>query len=248
MDVLEVRMQLQIAFLALYAQVRQRPWGLLVYNLKNPHHYEANSARYVRTDEAAPAIAEIVRFYRTRRLTPRVIVDSATEPAGFLRQLEDHGFESTLSDFRLMIWQGEQMPAAPVEAEIRRAGPGDVEAIVAIEAEDAPWSGDEWLRRRTRTLLAAPAARYYIAWVDGAPAATAMCFQTERAGLIESVATRPAFRRRGLASALIAQIQADASTPLLLDVEADDAERIYTRRGFVVAAAAPEWTCWLPAD
>ncbi|MBX3000105.1 MAG: GNAT family N-acetyltransferase [Caldilineaceae bacterium] len=250
MDVRQQRLQLQLAFLRLYTRVRQRPWGLLLYNTENPNYYEANGARYIRTDDADAVIEEIIRFYRTRRLTPRVIVDQATQPTDFRACLQAHGFECAENNFRIMIWD-DDCPQPPVLAEgveIRRAKLPDVEAIVAIEAEDSPWSGTDWLRRRTQTLIAAPSVRYFIAWVDGQPAATAMCFQTEEAGLIESVATRPAFRRRGLASAIIQQIQSDSDLPLLLEVEDNGAERIYARRGFVVAADAPEWQCWLPAD
>jgi N-acetylglutamate synthase-like GNAT family acetyltransferase len=250
MDAHQQRLQLQLAFLRLYTRMRQRPWGLLLYNTENPNYYEANGARYIRTDDPDATIAEIISFYKTRRLTPRVIVDQATQPADFRAHLEAHGFECAENNFRIMIWDGESSPppASPTGAEIRRATQADVEAIVAIEAEDSPWSGTDWLRRRTQTLLAAPSVHYYIAWVEDQPTATAMCFQTEEAGLIESVATRPAFRRRGLASAIIQQIQSDSDLPLLLEVEDEGAERIYARRGFVLAADAPEWQCWLPAD
>ncbi|MEZ4830723.1 MAG: GNAT family N-acetyltransferase [Caldilineaceae bacterium] len=57
-----------------------------------------------------------------------------------------------------------------------------------------------------------------------------MCFWTDKLGFVESVATRPAYRRRGLASAIIQQMQADTSTPLMLDVETDDAERVCAAR------------------
>jgi N-acetylglutamate synthase-like GNAT family acetyltransferase len=250
MDAHQQRLQLQLAFLRLYTRVRERPWGLLLYNTENPNYYEANGARYIRTDDADATIAEIISFYRTRRLTPRVIVDQATQPSNFRKRLEDHGFECAQSNFRIMIWEGEnlQSPPLPSGVEIRRATQNDVEPIVTIEAEDSPWSGTDWLRRRTQTLIAAPSVRYYVAWMNGQPAAAAMCFQTEDRGLIESVATRPAYRRRGLASAIIARIQSDSGTPLLLEVEEDGAERIYARRGFILAADAPEWQCWLPAD
>jgi N-acetylglutamate synthase-like GNAT family acetyltransferase len=250
MDARQQRLQLQLAFLGLYTHVRKRPWGLLLYNTENPTYYEANGARHIRTDDPDAVIEEIVRFYHTRRLTPRVIVDQAAQPADFHTRLEAHGFECDQNNYRIMVWQGDRPPPTtlPEGAQIRRATLEEVEAIVTIEAEDSPWSGTDWLRRRTQTLLAAPSVRYFIAWVDGQPAATAMCFQTEEAGLIESVATRPAFRRRGLASAIIQQIQSDSRVPLFLDVEDEGAERIYARRGFVLAAHAPEWQCWLPAD
>jgi GNAT superfamily N-acetyltransferase len=250
MDAHQQRLQLQLAFLRLYTRVRERPWGLLLYNTENPNYYEANGARYIRTDDPDGTIKEIIAFYRSRRLTPRVIADQATEPANFHTHLEDHGFECSHVNFHIMTWQGERpsLPTLPDGVTIRRATLADVEPIVAIEADDAPWSSFEWLRRRTQTLLAAPSVHYYIAWVEDQPAATAMCFQTEERGLIEGVVTRPPFRRRGLASAIIQQIQFDSGTPLLLEVDDDGAERIYARCGFVLAADAPEWQAWLPAD
>lgn len=252
MDALAQRLALQLDFLKLYTQVRTRPWGLLLYNLENPDYHEANGARYVRchADESAAVIDEIVRFYRTRRLTPRVDVDPQTEPADFCQRLEASGFESTPSEYRVMRWQGDAPPPPDLPAGVKLAvaTPYDIEAIVQIEADDSPWSGTEWLRRRTRTLIAKPSVRYYVIWVDGVPAATAMCFWTDKLGFVESVATRPAYRRRGLASAIIQQMQVDTSTPLMLDVEAENAERVYARRGFDVVAHAPVWSCWLPAD
>lgn len=252
MDVLADRLALQLEFLKLYTQVRKRPWGLLLYNLENPDYYEANGARYVRCteDNADAVIEEIVRFYRTRRLTPRVDVDPQTEPIDFRQRLEAVGFESTFNQYRVMLWQEETAtpPDLPAGVKLAVATPYDVEAIVQIGADDSPWSGTEWLRRRTRTLLAKPSVRYYVVWVDGVPAATAMCFWTDKLRFVESVATRPAYRRRGLASAIIQQMQADTSTPLMLDVETDNAERVYARQGFAVMAEAPVWSCWLPAD
>ena len=75
MDALAQRLALQLDFLKLYTQVRTRPWGLLLYKLENPDYHEANGARYVRchADESAAVIDEIVRFYRTRRLTDDLI-------------------------------------------------------------------------------------------------------------------------------------------------------------------------------
>lgn len=252
MDALAERLALQLDFLKLYTQVRKRPWGLLLYNLENPDYHEANGARYVRcqADESAAVIDEIVRFYRTRRLTPRVDVDPQTEPVDFRQRLEASGFESTPSEYRVMRWQGDAPPPPELPAGVKLAvaTPYDIEAVVQIEADDSPWAGTEWLRRRTKTLMAKSSVRYYVIWVDGVPAATAMCFWTDKLGFVESVATRPAYRRRGLASAIIQRMQMDTPTPLMLDVEAENAERVYARRGFAVVGQAPVWSCWLPAD
>lgn len=249
-DIRTQRLQLQLDLIRLYSQVRQRPWGVLLTNLDNPTYYEANGARQIRTPDPESTISEIVRFYRTRRLVPRAIVDEASEPSDLVARFEDHGFEAGESHFRILGWEDAPPPAPtpPAGMHFTLAGRRDLDALVAIQAEDDPWSRPEWLRRRTRELLGARAVRFYLAWQSETPVAMAMYFQGKGRGLIESVATRPAYRRRGLASALVRQIQADAPTSILLEVEDEAVERLYTKLGFTVQAAATEWQCWLPAE
>ncbi len=118
MNALDERLTLQLEFLKLYTQVRKRPWGLLLYNLENPDYHEANGARYIRCTEetATSAIDEIVRFYQTRRLTPRVIIDPQATPVDLRRRLEAKGFESSASSYRVMRWQGEPPPPPSLPA------------------------------------------------------------------------------------------------------------------------------------
>jgi predicted GNAT family acetyltransferase len=243
------RRQLQLDLLHLYTQIHTRPWGVLLYNAENPGYYEANGARQIRTENPDAVINQIVRFYQTRGLTPRVLVDEEAKPADLVQRLEAHGFESAQNTFRILTWQMQSLELSPLPEDVRItiASRQDLDALVALQMEDDPWARPTWMQRRTRTLLAAKAARYYIAWQGETAIATAMLFQGEDVGLIEGVVTHPAHRRRGLASALIQQIQADAAKPLLLEVD-DAVERLYARLGFEVGAEATEWQCWLPAE
>jgi len=244
------RRQLQLDLLRLYSQVHSRSWGVLLYNAENPGYYEANGARQIRTTNPDSVIEQIIRFYQTRGLTPRVLVDEDAEPADLVERLEAHEFESAQNAFRILTWQPQALEASPLPADVRItvATRQDLETLVAIQAEDDPWARVEWLSRRTRTLLAAKTVRYYVAWQQDVAVATAMLFQGKEASLIEGVVTRPEYRRRGLASALIRRIQTQTTKPLLLEVEDDAVERLYTRTGFEIAAEATEWQCWLPAE
>ncbi|MEZ4634393.1 MAG: hypothetical protein R2856_05340 [Caldilineaceae bacterium] len=49
-----------------------------------------------------------------------------------------------------MRWQADTPPPPDLPAGVKLAvaTPYDVEAVVQIEADDSPWSGTEWLRRR----------------------------------------------------------------------------------------------------
>ncbi len=249
-DYAALRRQLQIDLIRLYSKVMARPWGVLLYNVDNPAYYEANGARQIRTDDPAAAIAEIVRFYHSRRLLPRVIVDEASQPPDLLARLEASGFEAGESTFHILVWSPQEIspPSLPDDLHVGVAHRRDLDALVAIAAEDDPWANPDWIRRRTRDLVSAKPVRYYLAWHGETPVAAAMLFQGAEMGLIESVVTRPAYRRQGIASALLRQMQADARTPLLLEIEEEATAPLYTRLGFEMAATATEWQCWLPAD
>ena len=246
------RLRLQIELLRLYSRVIERPWGLLFYNRANPTYYEANGARLIRTHDPDAAIEDIISFYQRRRLTPRVILDERTRPADMQNRLLERGFECGRSHFHIMVWTATQAgpdathkPDAAVR--ITRATQRDLPHLVAIQAEDDPWARPEWLHERAQALLAAGPVQIYLAWIGSVPASTALVYLGDDAGLVESVVTRPSYRGRGLASALIRQIQADAQRPLLLDVEEEDLLSFYTHLGFSTVATSEEYQCWLPA-
>jgi GNAT superfamily N-acetyltransferase len=243
----ELRRQLDIALARLCGKVLERPWGQVAYNESNPDYHDANRARVVHAADPEGMVREVVQFYSSYGLTPRAKFDDGSQPAGIVEHFDARGFRSEHGSFRIMYWTGE--PAAPMRptaaAPISVATRADLEAIVAIQQAAEGWEETEWLRRKVDMLLSAAGLRYYVATVDGVPAACAMLLQLPEVGLIEDVATAPPYRRRGLATELIRRIQSQASTPLLLEVSDEGAQRIYTRAGFEVRAEAQEWHCWL---
>lgn len=249
-DYAALRRQLQSELLRLYSKVTERPWGLLFHNTDNPSYYEANGARQIRTETPEATIAEIIRFYHSRRLLPRAIIDEASQPPDLLAAFEAQGFEAGKSTFDILVWEHQTvpMPPPPSDLQIRVAQRRELEDLVAIAAEDDPWANPDWIRRRTRDLLRARGVRYYLAWRSNLPVAAAMLYQGEGMGLVESVVTRPHHRRQGIASALLRHIQSESRTPLLVEVDDETVASLYTRLGFEKKATATEWQCWLPAD
>jgi GNAT superfamily N-acetyltransferase len=242
-----LRRRLYLALAHLCARVVERPWGQLVYNLSNPDYHEANRARIAHASDPESMVREVIQFYGSLGLIPRAKFDDGAQPATLAEHFEAQGFRSEHGYFRVMCWDGDSpAPAAlPEGTTITIAKPFDQEAIVEIQQAVEGWDDVEWLRRVLGALLPAAGLRYYLARVDGVPAACAMLLQLPEIGLIEDVATAPSYRRRGLASALIRQIQSHTSTPLLLEVSDEGAQRIYTRAGFEVRAAIQRWHCWL---
>lgn len=83
-----------------------------------------------------------------------------------------------------------------------------------------------------------PQQTLYLARVDGEPAACALLLRDAGVAGIHAVATRPAFRRRGLAQALLERACADAATQydlhrvILQAISGSHAESYYTHLGF----------------
>ncbi len=239
---------LDAALAHVFSQVEQRPYGLLSYNTTNPMHHSANVARRIHTDDPEAAIAGIVAFYRSHSLKPRVRVNQLTVPADLVARLQAHGFTTSPSVTQVMRWDGPAMEHRPDPSiPVRLADQSDVSTLARIGGEDDPAAQHGWLGRKVRAQVGHPAIRYYLALLDGQPAGCAYVFLGPAAGLVEDVATLSASRGRGVATALIAAIQADAPTPLLLEVDAPNAARIYARAGFRDCGSNHETHCWLEA-
>jgi GNAT superfamily N-acetyltransferase len=89
----------------------------------------------------------------------------------------------------------------------------------------------------------APEQSLYVLRVDGDPASVTLVLRSGPVTGIYAVATKPAYRGRGLASALLAQARRDAAGGRLTlqVVEGSDAERLYLKLGFRPAFRSPHF-------
>lgn len=235
---------------AIVSTVVEQPWGALCFDTANPHYHDANAARRIRTADPDATIDAITAFYRSHGLTPRVKVDPTTQPAGFARRLAERGYVCDLSVTRVMAWEGDPPPPPmlPPHVVLRRATPADVRRIAEVQGAAFGYDDVEWIARHLEIEVGDERVRCYVAEWNGVLAATAMVVTTPDVGYISNVATAPAFQGRGLATALIAQAQADAREPLLLEVTEADAERVYRRAGFEARGELRQQICRLPNE
>jgi hypothetical protein len=83
--------------------------------------------------------------------------------------------------------------------------------------------------------------RFWLASVDGEPAATALSYTAHGVVDVEAVATLPQFRRRGVGAALTAvAVVADPALPAVL-ISSDDGAGVYRGLGFLPVT---RWTLW----
>ena len=232
-----------------FATVESRPWGYFVHEVGNPGHWDANTARWLRAEAPEAAIDEVVALYRGRGLVPRVRVDDLSAPGDVVERLVARGFQKGSQEMRLMHWAPGASRPLPVlfsGVTLEVAGPELIGALAEIQAEACGWEERDWLVCYLERLIRGSASHYYLARVDGVPAAMAALQEGEGCALVQEVATSPMHRRRGLATALITWLQRRATTPLFLQVSNPEAERIYARAGFRVWGELAQVTCVLP--
>ncbi|MCU6455580.1 GNAT family N-acetyltransferase [Sphingomonas sp. A2-49] len=118
---------------------------------------------------------------------------------------------------------------------------GDARDVALVDtlmiAAFDPRYGEAWTRNQCLGVIAMPGVRLTLAFVDDAPAGFAMVRSVADEAELLLLAVDPAYRRRGVATALLRGVIADAGvagvTDLHLEVRAgNDAVALYVAQGF----------------
>lgn len=131
---------------------------------------------------------------------------------------------------------------------IQPAGAAASVALAAIHAEAFETSHDEaWSADVIASLMAGPGVFAQVANFEEEPAGFILCRTVVDEAEVLTLATRPAFHRRGVASALLdaaaAAARAGGATTLFLEVAWDNpgAEALYLGQGFHQVGTRPAY-------
>ena len=184
--------------------------GVICLATKNVEEPYLNRAIGVATlAEATPRLLErIERFYGSLGKPTSITIPLGYVPASALRILERRGYQPVKREpWAVYVYDLRRPPTMPLVAglTIERAGPAVAEIYARTTFESFSERGPgfidivEGLLRSQRRGLTA-----YLGRIDGEPAATGMLFDARPVGGLGNGSVRPAFRGRGLQSALIA--------------------------------------------
>jgi GNAT superfamily N-acetyltransferase len=168
---------------------------------------------YGATGQPAGAVRRAVAFFAAHGVPARVRVvpDAFTpEQADVLAAL---GLRHV--GFHTMLW-------SPLPPTVEAAAPADIHEVstpvemdahidIQLGAYGVPPEVVDRLRPLRRTWLGSSGRRFYLAYVEGRPAAQAILHWRDDLAYLESAGTLPAYRRRGLQRALIGRRIADAT-------------------------------------
>lgn len=195
--------------------------------------------------EADATLTALVRHFETRAATPRVLLTPLARPADWPERLIRAGFiETDEREVFLTLLDSAEIPVVPDVTVAPAATPADLDRVVAVQHTGFGGAPDDLAQtqRRTHEHLARRdqpwPLRSYLALLDGEPAGGATArFGKDLTG-IYGVATLDHARRRGVATALLARILADARAAghdlVFLSAQSGSyAEGYYQRLGFV---------------
>ena len=205
-------------------------------------------------ETADAAIRDQIEEARIRQAAMEWVAYSHDTPPDLPQRLEAHGFTATGSETILVLDLDHlYVPADTTGLDVRRVtSPDEVAAIAAIQQQI--WGGDAGniAERLARRLAEAPdSIGLFAAFVDGRLVSTAQItyYPEQRFASLVRSATLPAYRRRGLYTALVAARIADAQDRGIhyLDTEASPLSRpILERFGFRPIAEATTYV-WEPS-
>lgn len=184
----------------------------------------------------ADSIAEVAAYYRARGAVPRFTITDVSQPEGLDAALEAEGWRRHGAHVTFAKDVATE-PIAPVLSVVRHAEPTPAWYRVYLEG----LTGD---RRAVAPRLVedVPTPRAFFSFVrDGEVIGSALTVLDGRLASVQCMATFPAARRTGAASALLAAIEAHAQAHgalrlyLQTDLANTAAMRLYERTGFTIA-------------
>jgi GNAT superfamily N-acetyltransferase len=210
-----------------------------------PESREVNRALRLRDDGRGPqAVArEVVSHFRAAGTRVTAEIDAVSESQGIGFALRRMGITHVLQSRSLMRFTQATAVNFPPNIEVVELKPDSDYSQINVWIEtnlhelDIYEHSNMW-RALAQREAASTYIRLFLGYWNGAPAGTCSLFQADGMGRIEMVETRTEYRRRGIASAIVARAatesvrSGDAVTYLFTD-RGGDAERLYTKLGFV---------------
>jgi len=231
---------------ALGNHVVHRPHGRIVTNVANADVWDANHADAVtaETDQEIDAVLRAMERHLSHS-NWRVVHTDPFTPDRFLARLALDGYVEQPATIQMAL--DRELPAsngisiAPVHTE---EGWLALSALVHRDHEEGARTGGKRLPpEMTDAIVAGYRAkdgpyRFHLVQVDGRPVAYgAMAAAPSGAGMIEDLFTLPAYRKRGIASAIIghftAELRAQGCTCIFLGaLVGERARHLYAKLGF----------------
>ena len=162
---------------------------------------DTNLAYLFRTtpEKADVLIEEMVEYFRTKDLTPQIMVSPACTPADLPERLLARGFARQEAEESWMMFTGLQKAIVPKidrSVTVKRVETADVTAFAQVMAGafEMPAEWVSYLAQMLEPTLSVPGFAHYLAFVKGVPAATLTLMRYQQYATIGSAGVLPEYR------------------------------------------------------
>jgi GNAT superfamily N-acetyltransferase len=238
MNHLEEILKLDFDYLTSFTQYEDRDWGIFFYNEEQPEYYDANHAHiHKMVDNPQTVIKEVLSFYQSRGLTPRLYLYNLEEQGELISQLKANhfGFEELISPVQL--WDKKIIETSNLEEiTIELVTLDNFSEALDIECSIMEFGGRSVREKAFHQEFHSPQFTYYLLRYRGNACATACLFTAGNLARVESVATLEEYRGKGLIGHLIRHIQREANKRKVENLWVfpinETIEKIYQKYGF----------------
>jgi GNAT superfamily N-acetyltransferase len=246
MDLQRIVQETDAAYKQTFARMEQRPWGFLFWNEENPLYYDANHAHLVeppKAEEAGMIVDEVIAFFAERQLVPRFYLYGHSANQALMDALVRRQFRLESLPVPVMLWSGRYADATP-GGDIRIEPVSTENYDDCLLVESIPEFGGRAVREKAFAAeFAHPAFTHYLLRLNGEPVSTACLFRAGEYVRVESVATLPAYRGRGLIGCLLRHVQEEfwktGAAQLWICPVDERVEAVYRRYGFETVGNIP---------
>jgi ribosomal protein S18 acetylase RimI-like enzyme len=226
------------AYFGTISRITPRDGYVIYTNPALTNRSDPNHAGLFRMHEAhvQSALEDIEHFFYSLDMDAVVYLDAHASPASLAAALQSAGFikKSEWGSTDLMIQQAAipaPDPAIKIEVALNH---DDFLRWCSVKQPDA-FSPDDVMHKLHYQTVSAPGVNGYMAMVDDRPVARCVTYVHQGLGRVESVFVEEAYRRRGIAQALVGHalrdIEAQGATGYLLAVHEEPALALYHKLG-----------------
>jgi len=246
-DIIKTIVQAENLFPQTFADVEERDWGLLFVTPTIPDSYDGNHACVLnRCDDLTTVVDEIVEFYESRELTPRLNYISADSDYSDLRKaLKAAGFTIGYEDnMRMYLYKGPSRiePNPYVHVKL-------IESINSDMLTDLTLTGNQRMAKVIQRRLFRADDWLFVGEMDGQIASVALLERVGNICRVDEVHTAENHRRKGCSRAVVHAMvnyyETQISVPLFLWTDNPIAEKIYAEAGFgKFENSIINWSAW----
>lgn len=231
---------LDLAYVSSFATKVDRSWGCLFYNEEQPSYYDANHAHISNYHgQYEEIIDEVISFYKEKQLIPRFYLRHYEGHEEFVKALKRKGFGFEEFDCPIQLWKTKVEMSKNPNVTIEKVTNENKQDAINIECQIQEFGGA--IREKAfEEEFSQPAYSHYLLKYDGVPCSTACIFHHENDARLESVATLPEFRGKGLIGQLIHYLQGEVSKKRVerfwVMPISERVEKVYEKSGFETIA------------